>query len=183
MTKQCLVSITILLVMVSSGACVRSPVKQDWPAELPPFAYFERIYENDEVNSEVQSRENYLTWVVRFYQGWDLYQDGWQMTTRDILTSVEDDAKKRRLESKLADLGKLIAGEWAKESGDRVIRSRELSIWGQALVKSLDRGEEEEFVNQVSSDVDALLSNRIDPAAITLKRYHGSGGSKRARDS
>lgn len=161
-----------LLLSVLAVSCTRTPVEDvTWFDDLPPLDYYERIYAQDEENQAVQTRKEYLKWVVRFYKGWELYQDGWHITTRDVLRGTPEGAAKDRLERKLARLGKLISGEWAKNSDNRRIRSRELSIWGQALLKAINRQREEALVDQLTRDVDALLKDDLDPFEINLKRY------------
>lgn len=161
-----------LLAMTLTMSCVRAPVERvEWPDDLPPMDYYVRVYEQDRENKAVQTREKYLQWVVRFYKGWKLYQDGWDRTTRDVLHGIEDGAKKDRMKGKMHHLGKLISAEWAKNSGNRRIRSRELSIWGQALLEAMDRGREEALIDQVTRDVSALLSGNLKPTRVNLKRY------------
>lgn len=169
--KACLTVLTVLL----CAACARTPIDQaDWPEELPPVHYYQGVYEQDHGNREAQSLESYLKWVRRFYEGWDMYPDGWLSTSRDILGGVEEAHKRSRLEAKLADLGKLISAEWAKSSEKRTIRSRELSVWGQALLKSVNNDDEEHLVDRVTADVNALLSGQLDPTDVDLKRYNSA---------
>lgn len=148
-----------------------------WPSSLPPIEHYESIYAADASNQAVQTREEYLRWVVRFYKGWRLYQDGWEATTRDVLYGVEGETARKRMERKMAILGSLISAEWAKNSESRRIRTRELSIWGQALLKAMNRGAEEELIDQITRDVNALLSDRLDPSDVNLQRYTGSDSS------
>lgn len=170
--KRILLRFPALLIVILTAACVRAPVDRiAWPDDIPDLEYYERLYDQDLENQAVQSREKYLRWVVRFYQGWKLHQDGWHRTTRDVLHAIEDGPRKDRLRVKMARLGQLISGEWAKNSESRRIRSRELSIWGQALLGYLDRGEEELFVDRVTRDVKALQAEKLDPQEIRLNRY------------
>jgi hypothetical protein len=168
--------LTILIALsVLSAACAMAPYKAvKWPGNLPPMDYYENMYDRDRVNQKLQSRKSYLKWVVRFYEGWDLYQDGWHNTTRDILLGIENPSVRRRVKSKLARLGKLMSAEWAKEKPGRVIQSRELSIWGQALLKAVNNNQEEEFVDRVARDVNALLAGEMDRTDIALSRYFDS---------
>lgn len=162
----------MMMMMAVAVSCVRAPVEPvEWPEDLPPLDHYERIYDRDGENQAVQSREDYLKWVVRFYEGWDLHQDGWHATTRDVLHGIDDGADKKRLRDKMAHLGKVISGEWAKNSGSRRIRSRQLSIWGQALLTSMNRGKEENLVDQVTRDVNSLLAGDLRPSQIKLERY------------
>jgi len=166
-------TVAVLLTTMLVAACGRAPVQDiDWPDELPSLRHYQEAYARDRDNQETQPQSDYLKWVLRFYRGWDLYPDGWQSTSRDILFGVDAPAQKKRLEAKLAELGRLISTEWAKNSPNRAIRSRELSIWGQALLKSVNKDEEEHLVDQITDDVKALLSERIDPVDINLKRYY-----------
>jgi len=162
-----------LLAALLGSACVQAPVDTGaWPNSLPPFSHYQEVYAQDPDNQEIQSKDEYLNWVIRFYQGSTLYPDGWHSISRDILENVDDPAKKKRVERKLAALGKRISAEWAKDADSRVIRSRELSIWGQAILKSVNNDEEEKLIDQVSADVEALFAGRLDPVDINLKRYH-----------
>lgn len=167
------IAITAVFAALMLAACTRTPVKEtfEWPGGLPPLGYYERVYEQDQDNRSVQTREEYLTWVVRFYKGWKLYQDGWEATTRDILLSIDHESARKRLNRKLARLGKLISAEWAKETDDRLIHSRELSIWGQVLLESINRSEEEKLVDEIGRDVKVLLAGRLDRTEINLERY------------
>ncbi|MDZ7840474.1 MAG: hypothetical protein U5R46_06580 [Gammaproteobacteria bacterium] len=170
--KRILLQPTALLIVILAAACARAPVDRiDWPDDIPDVEYYERLYDQDLENQAVQSRKEYLRWVVRFYEGWKLHQDGWHRTTRDVLHAIEDEPRKARLRAKMARLGQMISGEWAKNSENRRIRSRELSIWGQALLSYMDRGEEERFVDRVTRDVKALRGNKLDPQEIDLSRY------------
>lgn len=164
-----------LLAVLLFAACARTPVDQmDWPQALPPIHYYQQTYQQDQSNRETQSLASYLNWVRRFYHGWDLYPDGWLSTSRDILGGMENAEKRQRLEAKLAELGKLISAEWAKSSDNRTIRSRELSVWGQALLKSVNNDEEEHLVDRVTVDVKSLLSGQLDPTDVNLQRYYSA---------
>lgn len=161
-----------MLLALVAASCARAPVQPvEWPDDLPPISHYHQIYDQDEENQAAQSRTKYLEWVVRFYHGWKLHQDGWHATTRDVLHGIEDGPGKQRLKRKMAHLGRMISGEWAKNSRSRRIRSRQLSVWGQALLDSIERGDEETLIDQVTHDVGALLSGDLDPAEITLARY------------
>lgn len=173
MPTQRVITTLGLLTALLCTACIRAPVDEaDWPDELPPIRYYQDAYAQDQGNREIQPFESYLNWVRRFYQGWKLYPDGWLSTSRDIVHGIDDPDAKQRLDAKLAELGKLISAEWAKNSADRAIRSRELSVWGQALLKSVNNDEEEHLVDRISGDVNALLAGRLEPTDIELQRYY-----------
>lgn len=154
-------------------SCVRTPTThENWPQSLPPLSYFLDIYEADEVNQAVQSQNNYLLWVKRFYQGSKLYSDGWESITQDLLLNIEDPGELTVVRYKMDHLGKLISGEWSKISTKRSIYSRDLSIWGQALLESIERQDEEKLIDQVTQDVEAMLAGDIKPKTISIKRYY-----------
>lgn len=172
MTSRQPLFVAILIFSMLCVSCISAPFKSpEWPKYLPSLRYYESVYAEDENNRAVQTKEEYLKWVIRFYEGWNLYQDGWKRTSRDILLSVDDADKKNTLRSKLAHLGKLISGEWAKNSYDRTIRSRELSIWAQALLKSINRNKEAQLIDRVTRDVNALRAHELDRLDISVKRY------------
>lgn len=170
--RSLLAATLAVMVMALLASCARTPPQhENWPQGLPPVDHYASLYRQDDANQAVQSRENYLQWVVRFYEGWKLYQDGWNQTTHDVLYGVADDERRQRLAQKMARLGKLLSGEWAKNSSGRRIRSRELSIWGEALLASMKRGDEEKLIDAVTHDAQALLAGRLESTDIMLKRY------------
>jgi len=167
--------IATLLAALLLAACARTPPATEpaveWPADLPPLEFYEAAYAEDASNRAVQTRKKYLSWVVRFYKGWDLYQDGWDATMRDILLGIEGRENKDRVEAKLEALGRAISAEWAKDADDRRVHSRELSIWGQALLKALNADREEILIDKVTRDVEALMAGRMERTDVSLKRY------------
>ena len=158
---------------LSLGACALLPGREnpEWPAELPARTYFEAQYRGDPKNARIQSEENYLLWVRRFYLGSDLYPYGF----RDIETLVLDDsmADNARLAGKLKRLGRSIAGDWAKHRSAKRLTTVMLSIWGSAIQAAVSAGRSEAVIDLVSADVRDLLSGRLPPAAIAAARYGG----------
>jgi hypothetical protein len=74
--------LTILLALITGLlACTTQSKKMArsdaWPEHMPSRTYFIKVYEADAVNKEIQKREEYLTWILRFYNGWELYGRGW----------------------------------------------------------------------------------------------------------
>jgi hypothetical protein len=162
-----------LLCLFLLTSCVTTRFEsQAWPDAAPARSHFEAIYAADRDNREVQTLEDYLLWIVRYYEGWELYGRGWKHVTEDVLTGVEDPQTSRELAGKMADLGKAIAGEWAKNSDARRIRNQQLSVWGNALLEAIERGEQLEMIAQISQDVEYLLSRQVAQSDITADRYY-----------
>ncbi len=159
------------LVMLPACATVQEN-DTDWPERLPPHGYFLTSYQGDAINAGLQPLEQYLLWVKRFYRGWELYPSGWDNVTRDLLLRVKQPELADEIEEKMGRLGLVISAEWAKNNQTRLINSRQVSIWGNALIKSLEQGETLEILEQVAADVDDLLHHRISADAITASRFY-----------
>ncbi|AEG01882.1 hypothetical protein [Methylomonas methanica] len=144
----------------------------DWPAQLPPHGYFLRSYQGDAINAGLQPLAQYLLWVKRFYRGWELYPSGWENVTRDLLLRVKQPELADEIEEKMGRLGLVISAEWAKNNRTRLINSRHVSIWGNALLKSLEQGETLQILERVAADVDDLLHHRISADVITASRFY-----------
>ncbi len=163
-----------LLVLVSGlFACSTQKLARDenWPVTMPSRAYFVEAFEADKANKEVQTQQEYLTWIVRFYNGWELYGRGWTKMTNELLEQIDDPAQAKEIKLKVDRIGRQVSAEWAKKSDTRTIYLRHVSIWGNALLESLDRDQALELVTRVNQDVDDLLAHRIKPAVITAERY------------
>ncbi|PPD30790.1 MAG: hypothetical protein CTY19_15310 [Methylomonas sp.] len=165
-----------VLIGVAMGflcGCSATTVRQSaWPEALSQQAGFSDYYDQDRHNAQLQSQEQYLTWVQRFYQGWELYPTGWNSISRDLTAKIADPALKNTIQTKLQQLGRVIAAEWAKDNAVRRITTRHVAIWGNALQKSAERAEIPEILDRVTDDVDNLLNNRIAADVITENRFY-----------
>jgi len=139
---------------------------------MPAQAQFAEHYQQDRRNANLQSLEQYLTWVERFYQGWDMYPSGWNQISYDLTAKIADPSAKIAVETKLRHLGVAIAAEWAKDNAARCITTRHVAIWGNALRKSAERSKIEEILDRVLDDVDNLLNHRIAADVITENRFY-----------
>lgn len=146
--------------------------RESWPKEAPPRADFEAEYAADKSNQAVQSEEEYLLWVKRFYTGWRLYGDGWNDLVPDVLSDIEDPDVHQELEDTLYTIGQDIASEWAKDTEDRRVHTRHLSVWGNAMRDAMTRGETEELINDIARDVARLMDRQLTVGDITSGRYH-----------
>ncbi|QEI14239.1 hypothetical protein [Cellvibrio japonicus] len=164
--------LTALTLLLLSGCAHRQFSDDNWPSNMPPRAYFVKTYEADEANRAIQSEQEYLTWILRFYQGWELYKRGWVKMTDELLTQVDDPSQAKEVKYKVERIGRLVSGEWAKKSNTRTIYLRHVSVWGNALLESLDRDEALPLINRINQDVDDLLAHRISKDVITADRYY-----------
>ena len=162
----------ILLISVISGCATNKIQDPNWPNELPPRAYFLDQYQQDLTNQKTQNQEEYLTWIVRFYKGSDLYPNGWNNITQDIVLKLKSAPTADNIKVKLNLLGLLISEEWAKNNKTRMISSYHVSVWGNALLKSLEQSETLELIDRVASDVDDLLARKIPAEIIVADRYY-----------
>lgn len=154
-----------------SGCAHRQLHDDNWPERMPSRDYFVSIYEADADNKAVQTQDEYLTWVLRFYQGWELYRRGWIRMGDELLAQIHNPAEADEIEEKVGRIGRLVAGEWAKKSNTRTIYLRHVSVWGNALLESLDKEQELPLINRINQDVDDLLARRIGKDVITADRY------------
>lgn len=165
----------LLVFIVFISACTSHKVaEQTWPAKMPSHNYFLTIYNADKHNQQVQTEEDYFKWIVRFYNGWELYRRGWLKMTDELMAQVENPAEADEIKFKIDRIGRLVSGEWAKKSDTRTIYLRHVSIWGNALLESLDRGEPLPLINRINQDVDDLLARKIHPDTITAQRYYAA---------
>lgn len=167
-------SLIALLLMLLSACTSRAPKEEHWPVDMPSRAFFVAAFEADSVNKKGQDVEEYLLWVIRFYKGWELYRNGWTQVTSDALVGVKDPERAQEIHRKLDIIGSGIACEWAKNKSDRRVLTRHVVVWGNAMIESIKRGEEEEMrlVNRVLSDLNGLLEKNIDLDEVKADRYY-----------
>ena len=178
-------SAVLLAAMLASGlsGCVSTsrPV-QEWNANWPATEYYTAQYLADRENAQKQSQDEYLTWVKRFYTGWAFYPDGWDWLTTTVLSEIKDQQQRQRLKGKMYELGRNISGEWAKNGDCRLINSKNLLVWADAVKKSVFMSQEEQLADQVGSDVERLLSGDLTAAEIRLNRYFAAAGPEEDPD-
>lgn len=169
-----LYSLIVLLVMLLSACVSQAPKEEHWPGDMPSRAFFVAAYEADTLNKKGQDVEEYLLWVIRFYEGWELYRNGWIQVTSDSLIGVKDPELAREIHRKMNLIGSGIAAEWAKNKSDRRVLTRHVVVWGNALIESIKRGEKEEMklINRVLSDLNGLLEKNIDLDDVKADRYY-----------
>lgn len=163
----------LILILLTLSACTSHQVSENaWPQELPPRDYFLGVYQADETNKALQTEDEYFTWILRFYNGWELYRRGWIKMTNELMEQIQDPAQAKEAKIKVDRIGRLVSGEWAKKSDTRTIYLRHVAVWGNALLESLDRHEALPLIDRINKDVDDLLAHRINVDVITAERYY-----------
>ncbi len=158
----------VLLCVLS--ACTSTRVLERWPESLPEQHHFLSYYHEDADNQLVQTDVQYMTWVLRFYEGWELMPTGWKNIEENMLfdLSVEEHA---RVTAQLTELGALISAEWAKDNSVRLIDSAMLSLWGAVMQADFAAQARIAALTQIDADVRALLAGGLTPQDINEQRY------------
>ena len=142
----------------------------NWPSVLPEQHYFVSAYQSDIGNKAAQSQQEYLQWVLSFYEGNLVITTGWLYVQSLVVRSAQPELKEE-LELHLTTLGGKIAAEWAKANEHRTIDSRMLGIWGSVLQLAEGPEQQQETIQLISEDVKALLEKELLAAKIQDARY------------
>lgn len=161
---------TLLFTILLLAGCSSLPPEADWPGDLPPRSDFVRAYQDDPENVERQELDNYLTWIIRFYDGNGMVGTSWKEVTHGIVHGLEGNAL-ANARGRLHQLGKLIASEWAKTNDARVIDTGMLSLWGSVMLAADDAADRLVAMELISRDVHDLLEGKRHPRSITEPRY------------
>jgi hypothetical protein len=166
--------LALLLLCSLLAACATAPGlrRADWPAQIPPRAFFVKVYAADEALQGRQSLEEYLSWVVRFYSGTALYPRGWSDLVAEQVAAETDADTAMRRRTQLQRLGREIAAEWAKDNALRRVDTRHLVIWGEAARRAIREGNVEQTLSSIEQDLEQLMSGVLEADAITAARYH-----------
>jgi hypothetical protein len=163
--------IAILLgLLITLSACAVRDVGPPWPDGIPPRGSFIAEWQASGDNRMLQSEEEYLEWVLRFYDGYTNVP-GWLDITQQVLERLPA-ADRERVGARLSELGARIGGEWAKDNAVRLLDTRAGAAWRDALLEALARNELDEYLDKLTTDVDALLAGTLDKSAIRFERYY-----------
>lgn len=170
--KPCRRALVRLLAVILSilSACSSTRVLERWPESLPEEHHFLNYYLEDVDNQKVQTDVQYLTWVLRFYEGWELMPTGWQNIEENMLFDLP--AQEHALvTAQMAELGALISAEWAKDNSVRLIDSVMLSLWGAVMQVDFASQARIAALTQIHADVRGLLEGHLTPPTINEQRY------------
>ncbi|MEX0617776.1 MAG: hypothetical protein WDZ76_03665 [Pseudohongiellaceae bacterium] len=163
---------TLLFVALATtlAACSAIGTVENWPEILPDREYFVQAYAEDSANQRLQTEEEYLDWIVRFYEGSLTMPLGWNDLTPALLYNLN--ARQGELVAdKRKELGILIAAEWAKHNDIRLINTEMLSLWGSVMEIPAGPPLRIAAIEQIITDARALLSKALFPRHITEQRY------------
>lgn len=162
----------ILCFTLSLSACISTSLN-NWPSDLPAQAVFIDAWQKqNKAGTNDSTKKEHLVWVRRFYEGSILYPIGWNDMIQSVANSITSTSDKLLIERRLKDLGLAICIEWAKNNRDRKIDSAAIAVWGDALRTAAQRQEQSDFIDKVETDVNALLTGKLQAAQIHRERYY-----------
>ncbi len=174
--KPELLPLFVVNLLLLLSACGSTPIRdEDWPTNMPSRAHYQLLYEQDKINQSVQSQDEYLYWVVKFYEGYNALR-GWHQISLDVLQDVPAENYVMTA-ARLDYLGQMISGEWAKLSPERVIINRTVSAWRDAAYEAARRNELLQLITRMINDVEALFSGTLTHEAIRPERYYDNLGA------
>lgn len=136
---------------------------------MPSEAFFERVYREDAKNRERQTLEDYMIWVLRFYEGYQI-NPGWKRVEEQIARDLTQDEYLLLL-PKVSHLGQVVCAEWAKSNGTRRISVEHVVIWIDVLKQGKKAKRLEATIERLLSDVEGIVVGRIDSKSIRRADY------------
>ncbi|MDO8270299.1 MAG: hypothetical protein Q7U82_00060 [Gammaproteobacteria bacterium] len=170
MVRLLAVLLSMFSILSILSACSSTRVLERWPERLPEQHHFLSYYREDADNQLVQTDVQYMTWVLRFYEGWELMPTGWQNIEENMLFNLTEQ-EHALVSSQMAELGALISAEWAKDNSVRLIDSAMLSLWGAVMQADFASQARIAALTQIHADVRALLEGYLTPLTINEQRY------------
>ncbi len=159
-----------LCCMALLAACVTQESLPTWPGELPPRSSFQELWRADAANRDVQSEADYLLWVTRFYQGFNMVP-GWLGMTEQVKARLPAE-QWQNAEPRLRELGRRIGAEWAKDNTVRKLNTRTAAVWRDALLEALAQDDLDAYLLRLEQDVAALMDGELANDAIRFERYY-----------
>lgn len=162
--------LSALLVCIALSACALGPDSRSWPSDIPARHHFANVYSSDLPNQALQTQEQYLEWVVRFYEGSEYMAMGWKAISESVLVDLSA-GQYETIEHDLQWLGAAISGEWAKDNKVRRIDSAMLSLWGAVMQADFAPDYRMAAVAMIRNDVTGLLRKSLAPEMVDEQRY------------
>lgn len=143
--KRMIISIGILIFAINiaiinvgrSSLPESAKLKQESLLYKPVEREFRSVYEKDGRNKQVQRWDEYWNWIKKFYGGTWLTK-GWDHQANKLLAAVTDYDVREQVATEINRLGKLVAGEWAKDNNVRKITTRDVRRWGKEFNRALE---------------------------------------------
>jgi hypothetical protein len=152
------------------AGCATREVLPTWPGELPERNWFQQQWRADAENRSVQSQADYLLWVTRFYEGFNLVP-GWLGMMEQVEARLPE-AQWQQVAPSLRELGRSIGAEWAKDNAVRKLNTRTAAVWRDALLEALAQNDLDAYLLRLEQDVAALLDGELANDAIRFERYY-----------
>lgn len=163
------ISAVLAFLVVLSG-CVTDIESVHWPEDTYPRDYFESIFQEDELLLQYQTEEDYLLWVLRFYEG-NSIAPGWLNLTEQVKARL-DEPYRSEVALRLYHLGGRIGSEWAKDNAVRVLDTRNAAVWRDALIEALSQNDLDNYMSRVEQDVESMFTGELEREDITFERYY-----------
>jgi hypothetical protein len=156
--------------MVLLAACATRETLPTWPVELPSRSSFQELWRADSANRAVQTEADYLLWVTRFYQGFNMVP-GWLGMTEQVKARLPAEHW-QQAEPRLRELGRRIGAEWAKDNTVRKLDTRTAAVWRDALLEALAQDDLDAYLLRLEQDVAALMNGELANDTIRFERYY-----------
>lgn len=155
-------AVLLAICLLGSGCSIAPRPGLEWPDGIPPRDYFIERYRNDAANHDLQSEREYLSWVRRFYEGWEIYPFGWLDMQKDVIGLIAADQADAALE-KLHSAGLIIATDWARHNTIHRITTRVLALWGEVIEVALGDGKADAAIDLITQDARDLVEGETRP--------------------
>ncbi|MDG2174592.1 MAG: hypothetical protein P8M72_00405 [Gammaproteobacteria bacterium] len=160
----------LIIILCCLSGCSLISIDLQWPEPAYPKEYFIAAFRADEAAGQYQTEDDYLLWITRFYNGSSL-APGWLNLTREVLERLEEPYS-LEVSERLYFLGGIIASEWAKDNDVRLLDTRNASVWRDALIEALDRGDLDDYMDRVENDVASIMAGELTGEDIFFERYY-----------
>lgn len=160
----------LLLGVIACAGCATVPTEPaEWPSAIPTRAYYLTVYAGDENNQATQTLDLYLTWVVRFYHGFGP-AEGWKKIEAKLVDGMTPQ-ETMLTEPKIAYLGMLMSGEWAKDNKKRRVTTEMLLLWGSVMTRAKGESNVDAVLDRLIADVRGIICDEVKPKEIKTARY------------
>lgn len=131
MTRIMRVSLLLILdfVLLFPGPCLAQNSNQSGVQTVEALKpQFQAIWLGDQCVQRKQTWASYWAWIPIFYNGKSGMQ-GWLSLKDQLVSTIADPSRKKRLAGELSNLGEHVGGEWAKDNACRKLRTGSTNIF------------------------------------------------------
>ncbi len=159
-----------LAALLLISACATPVPATLWPADVPDANGFSEVWGSDPANQPLQTEAEYLSWVLRFYQGFNMVP-GWLSMSEQVGMRLNE-RERSVVAATLQSLGARMAAEWAKDNSVRLVSTRMVSVWRDVLLESLAQEDLPAFLLKLDEDLTAILARELGGDEIVFERYY-----------